>query len=46
MLKDVKIIDYGDDHDAIIDGWKKFIVREGGKIFWKDIFKEDLSLEI
>ncbi|KAL0835910.1 hypothetical protein Bca101_087799 [Brassica carinata] len=47
--EDVELLDDGDDHDAIVDGWNKFIIREGGKIFWEDIYKEDIksrSLEI
>ncbi|KAL0741128.1 hypothetical protein Bca4012_082641 [Brassica carinata] len=38
---DMELLDDGDDHDAIVDGWNKFIVREGGQIFWEDIFMED-----
>ncbi|KAF8084351.1 hypothetical protein N665_0721s0008 [Sinapis alba] len=39
--EDMELLDDGDDDDAIVDGWNKFIVREGGKIFWEDIFMED-----
>ncbi|KAF8117436.1 hypothetical protein N665_0010s0013 [Sinapis alba] len=39
--QDMELLDDGDDDDAIVDGWNKLIVREGGKIFWEDIFMED-----
>ncbi|KAG2311974.1 hypothetical protein Bca52824_023531 [Brassica carinata] len=39
--EDMELLDDGDDHDAIVDGWNKFIVSEGGQIFWEDIFMED-----
>ncbi|KAF8097732.1 hypothetical protein N665_0282s0003 [Sinapis alba] len=39
--EDMELLHDGDDDDAIVDGWNKFIVREGGKIFSEDIFMED-----
>ena len=47
--EDMELLDDGDDDDAIIDVWNKFIVQERGQIFWEDICKEDIksrSLEI
>ncbi|KAH0873385.1 hypothetical protein HID58_070747 [Brassica napus] len=47
--EDMELLDDGDDDDAIVDVWNKFIVQERGQIFWEDICKEDIksrSLEI
>uniref|UniRef100_M4F949 Uncharacterized protein n=1 Tax=Brassica campestris TaxID=3711 RepID=M4F949_BRACM len=47
--EDMELLDDGDDDDAIVDVWNKFIVQERGQIFWEDICMEDIksrSLEI
>lgn len=44
--RDDELLDDGDEPDAVVDGWNRFIVRQKGKIWWEEMYTEDIKLRV